>query len=295
MKYFTTDEYPAIKQMAERVVDEPYCDWTKEEVLKPERGYRMKPVAGNKVNSFAWAVSPRYERMNEFEIYQEYLNFKINYPPFIHIVGYPKSNPERYTGKWHLEMWNAFSIGGKLKPVSGDAYFNYFDKSKMERTTRLISPLRVTCRESGVYAELLDVTEANNDDKIKAAKILMLRNPNAPNPSAVRRTVREVVHTIICTLKYDIIWGNPLELNDENYPHNSTKDKRFDVYTTMKVESSDGETEELKVTRLARYWHLMGLRLILSPDSGKIACGAVSEGYKRQLMELDKKVWSNFF
>ena len=295
MKYFSTDEIPAIKQMADRVAGDTYGDWTKEDILRPEGSWRMKPAGGNGVNSFAWEMNPHYERMNELELFQEYLNLKINYPPFVHIVCFPKSNPARHTDNRHLQMWNAFSFGGKLKPVSGDAFYNYYDRSKMERATRIINPLRVTCRETGVYAELLDVSGSNDGDKIKAVKILMLRNPSAPNPHAVRRTVHELIRTIICTLKYDIVWGNPLELDDENYPHNSEEDKRFEVWDTINVESSEGETTELKVTRLARYWDLMGLGLIMSPEGGKIGCGAVSEGYKRHLLKRDQKLWSSFF
>ena len=192
----------AIEQMAVRVRFEPFHEWYSNDILKPQDSLRFRTVTSHKMNSFNFAAAPRMERLNEFEMFHEYLAMKRSFKPFIHMVGYPKSDPKRYTAEWHHRLWNACSAAG-LKAVSGDAYYNRFDDDKMRRVTDLINPLKVTCPKSGAYAELWDLEEAG-PTKIKALKILMIRNPNRVNPSGVRRFVRELMHTIICTLDYDI-------------------------------------------------------------------------------------------
>ena len=293
MLYYDSSERKAIEQISERVQEFAYQDWTPRDILNPEGALRMRSVGGHDLLTRSWALAGRVERLNDFEKFKEYYKFKMDFPPFIHGVRFPMENPSRYTAAHHIDLWNAFSAAG-LNPTNGDAWFNYWDSDGMKRKTKLINVLRVN-NSYGVYAELSDLRETNPQmDEVKGLKILMLRNPNRPNHAQTRSMCDLLVRTIICTLEYDLMWGNPLEIDDYRYSHNGTKDRRFEVYRTITVESSDGESKEFKVTRLAQHWHRLGLRLMLSPDGDGLACGAISESYKPKLLAIDEKAWRPF-
>ena len=93
----------------------------------------------------------------------------------------------------------------------------------------------------------------------------------------------------------DMTWGNPLTVDDENYPHNSEQDRRFEIFENRKIEDSSGQIEIMKINRLSKYWSLVGLPIILSPDSGEIGNGVLSDSYKQKLIESDPKLYGHFF
>ena len=148
-----------------------------------------------------------------------------------------------------------------LIAISGTGYFNHYDG---RRKTSEFSTLKVSS-DDGIYAILWHCIETNPETDLNGIKIGMIRNPGSVNPFKTRAFV-QTLKQIALKLQADAIWGNTLEVNDPAFPTNAKEDKRFQTAEIRNFQSSDGEGVKLEVSRLAKFWEMMGLPVVVSPD-----------------------------
>ena len=299
LEFYDETERKPIEQISKRVSENggDWQGWSPFDILDPSRHrYHF-----NKDNILPHhfgigRIRPNqqlYEPLNECEVFIMFKELLREYDPFIVIDRY---TDETTGSDWVLPLWNAANKRN-FKPSSGLGYFNFFNFETGKRTAQQIDVMLVTCRKSGIYAEVVDCGEIHgNKMKPKAMKLLMLRNPRRVNPFAMRRFIKTLKTLLLEDLSYLLVWGNAATCDQVDHPHNCEgKDKRFDVYETRSIRLTADESISFKVSNLTHYWCSVGLSLLLSPESQALCVGFVSLEMQEQLLKEDELVWSQFF
>ena len=199
-----------------------------------------------------------------------------NYESFVVLGQFDDADKPRRM-EHHDLKYEARKLG--LVATSGTARFNHYDG---HRKSSEFSTLKVSS-EAGIYAVLWSCIETNPTTDINGIKIGMIRNPGSVNPFATRTFV-ETLKQIALNLQTDVMWGNTLEVNDPAFPTNALQDKRFQAAEIRTFQASDQGKVDLEVSRLAKFWELMGLPVMISPDSGGIANGIFSANWQSSVL-----------
>ena len=297
--YHPHKERLAVQQISKRVSEGggDWQGWSASDILKPER-HRYHFNQNNLLSHFGFGRryphEKLYEPLNEFEIFMKFKELLREFDPFIVIDNFVDDTFS--DNGWLLATLNSASKRG-LKPRRGLGYYNRYDLESGHRVAEKIALLQVTCPKSGIYAQLVDCCETNASGlKVKAMKVLMVRNPNRVNPFAMRRFLKTLKAILIDDQSYGIAWGNAAVIDQEDHPHNAQNDKRFETYETKLIYLAKDTSMELDVSNLTHYWCCVGFELMLSPDYEQhFAVAMVSPKMKAQLLAKDALVWGQFF
>ena len=249
MKFFEEKERFALEQVAERINNLQNADWHGyhgSDFLEPEI---FRPIRNGR-------------RISELDWHLGYRDLVTAYPTFLHLehfdgwkIGMPLSD-------WTTPLFNAASYEGFVSTY-GLAYWNSVDEDG-KRTTRKVATMQLTCPNSEIYCQLIDVSETD-EPEVPMIKILMIHNPKKTNAYGLKRFVKRLRFILIEKRGYDFAWGCPLEVDDPRYEINGV-DKRFKKHHEMIFEDEEGKCRKVIVTRLAATWEASGMILMPVPD-----------------------------
>lgn len=301
LEFYHHTEKQAVEQISLRVSESggDWEGWSSYDIVRPER-HRYHFNQNNILSHFGFGRrNPHeklYEPLSEFEIFMKFKGLLREFDPFIVIDNFDGTTFSN--NGWLLATLNSASKRG-LKPRRGLGYYNQYDIESGKRVAEKIALLLVTCPKSGIYAQLVDCIETNASGlKVKAMKILMVRNPNRVNPFAMRRFLKTLKTILLEDQSYGLAWGNAAVVDQLDHPHNDPKggDKRFDTYETKTIHLTKDKSIEVEVSNLTHYWCSVGFDLMLSPDHDcSLSVAMVSPTMKAQLLEKDELLWGQFF
>lgn len=270
MKFFEEKERFALEQVAERINNLQNADWHGyhgSDFLEPEI---FRPIRNGR-------------RISELDWHLGYRDLVTAYPTFLHLehfdgwkIGIPLSD-------WTTPLFNAAAYEG-IVSTYGLAYWNSVDEDG-KRTTRKVATMQLTCPNSEIYCQLIDVSETD-EPEVPMIKILMIHNPKKTNPYGLKRFVKRLRFILIEKRGYDFAWGCPLEVDDPRYEINGV-DKRFKKHHEMIFEDEEGKCRKVIVTRLAATWEASGMILMPVPDD-LIGAAFYSDKYRDHLLKKNK-------
>ena len=270
MKFFEEKERFALEQVAERINNLQNADWHGyhgSDFLEPEI---FRPIRNGR-------------RISELDWHLGYRDLVTAYPTFLHLehfdgwkIGMPLSD-------WTTPLFNAASYEGFVSTY-GLAYWNSVDEDG-KRTTRKVATMQLTCPNSEIYCQLIDVSETD-EPEVPMIKILMIHNPKKTNAYGLKRFVKRLRFILIEKRGYDFAWGCPLEVDDPRYEINGV-DKRFKKHHEMIFEDEEGKCRKVIVTRLAATWEASGMILMPVPDD-LIGAAFYSDKYRDHLLKKNK-------
>ncbi len=270
MKFFEEKERFALEQVAERINNLQNADWHGyhgSDFLEPEI---FRPIRNGR-------------RISELDWYLGYRDLVTAYPTFLHLehfdgwkIGMPLSD-------WTTPLFNAAAYEG-IVSTYGLAYWNSVDEDG-KRTTRKVATMQLTCPNSEIYCQLIDVSETD-EPEVPMIKILMIHNPKKTNAYGLKRFVKRRRFILFEKRGYDFAGGCSLEGDDPRYEINGV-DKRFKKHHEMIFEDEEGKCRKVIVTRLAATWEASGMILMPVPDD-LIGAAFYSDKYRDHLLKKNK-------
>ena len=290
MTFYERSEEKAVMELAERVKESggEWGGWGFEQIQNPAA--RKFDSGFNSFDIFAPKISGMGNpyKMNQFQIYGQFRDLLESYPAFILLGEYkPLSHA---LNEWDNKLVDA-SYEARMGVRIAESTLNHYRQGK--RNSEPLKTVKIVNEENGINAEVVDARAVNPELNDPILKILYIRNPGPPSPGAVRLFLWKLYEIAMVTCGYDLTFGHPSTMEQEDRPHNSEKDQRFKIRRRVEIKYGD-ESHKYKISNLAQYWWLQGFDMFPSPEEPSDICvGWISENsLAKRLAGEGGEVWN---
>ena len=277
MKFYSDEkERAAIAELADRIEHESvvFDGWSKYDLLAPQRFKGDQPQVG-------LIRRQRPEFFTEIERWKSFRECLRNHHSFVNI----RANKRALENDSELTktIQNAGSARGfEVWTTIGKR--NFFD---FENHRRRSQDLAITVLSKGdCWVQLVQESK-------RYVKIICILNEG--RAKSLRSWVSSLKQLLLDDCGFGFVWGHAMEVESNvNYPNNSRKDRRFEHWKTVKIQTNGGPLV-FKLNRLTRLWLKMGFSLAPSPETDESpALALFSSFFFQELMELKPSIWKQF-
>ena len=290
LKFYSAAEKCAVEQVAARAAHGGY-GWSSLQILNPSRYIKVNFDA---ISPFALRTPGQAssERASVAETLFEFRKLLKNFPPFLALQEWEKLYESIPFTSWMGEAASAAKEFG-LTHRFGTYCWNRFTDG--QRVTDDVGVIKLTCPDTGIYADILDSRQTDPKLKKRILKFLIIRSPNRPNFFALRRFVKKIESMIMDCLGYSWAYGHPLDRDDPAYPTwDGDTQKRFRPHGSKTVNYADGGSLTHKISRLTQTRLRTGMQLFPSPERDELCVGFMSDQFKHELLDDDAEFWAQF-
>jgi len=277
VKFYSDEkERAAIAELADRIEHESvvFDGWSKYDLLAPQRFKGDQPQVG-------LIRRQRPEFFTEIERWKSFRECLRNHHSFVNI----RANKRALENDSELTktIQNAGSARGfEVWTTIGKR--NFFD---FENHRRRSQDLAITVLSKGdCWVQLVQESK-------RYVKIICILNEG--RAKSLRSWVSSLKQLLLDDCGFGFVWGHAMEVESNvNYPNNSRKDRRFEHWKTVKIQTNGGPLV-FKLNRLTKLWLKMGFRLAPSPETDDSpALALYSDSFFQELLELKPDIWKQF-
>jgi hypothetical protein len=277
VKFYSDEkERAAIAELADRIEHESvvFDGWSKYDLLAPQRFKGDQPQVG-------LIRRQRPEFFTEIERWKSFRECLRNHHSFVNI----RANKRALENDSELTktIQNAGSARGfEVWTTIGKR--NFFD---FENHRRRSQDLAITVlSKSDCWVQLVQESK-------RYVKIICILNEG--RAKSLCSWVSSLKQLLLDDCGFGFVWGHAMEVESNvNYPNNSRKDRRFEHWKTVKIQTNGGPLV-FSLNRLTKLWLKMGFRLAPSPETDDNPALAVySSSFFQELMELEPNIWKQF-
>ena len=279
MVFVHEDEVKAVEELAERVDCESriYEGWTKFDLLHPKwfKGELPLPRVG-----LIQRQKPQF--FTDIDRWKSFRDCLRNHHPFVNV---PFGNKRALASDSGLTK--AIQDVGATRGFevwTTIAKRNFFDFVNHRRRSEDLA-ITVLSKDD-CWAQLVQESK-------RYVKIICILNEG--RAKSLRSWVSSLKQLLLDDCGFGFVWGHAMEVESNvNYPNNSRKDRRFEHWKTVKIETDDGPLV-YPLNRLTRLWLKMGFCLAPSPETDDSpALVLYSASFFQELMELKPDIWKQF-
>ena len=147
MEFFDQNERFTLEQVAERINKLQGSDWHGYQGCDILKSHIYRPIRnGRRISDLDWYIGHR--------------DLVAAYPTFLHLEHYDGWKLGMPLPEWTTPLFNAAAYEGFVSTY-GLAYWNSVDEDG-KRFTKKVATLQLACPKSGIYCQLIDVSETDH-------------------------------------------------------------------------------------------------------------------------------------